>query len=239
MGRPRAATYEDQRLQIRQAAAALFAQRGYTAATMLEVAAASGVSKATLYHYFSDKHALLHDIASSHVARLEALVADPFGDAALRDPAQTTSRVTAGPQDRMRSLIVRFMQAYADARSEHRVLTEDVKFLEPQAREEVLQSQRRVVAAFGDAVSRCRPDLPDALHKPLAMLLFGMINWTFTWLQPEGVLNHESLGLIVADLFFGGLGAVAAPSREPSLSQSGLAAGSAVESQQAAVRPLT
>jgi TetR/AcrR family transcriptional regulator len=239
MARPRAATYEDQRLHILQAAASLFAQRGYTAATMQEVASASGVSKATLYHYFSDKHALLRDIASSHVARLEALVADPFGDAQPAHAAPLSLQVVSGPEERLRTLIVRFMQAYADARSEHRVLTEDVKFLEREAREEVLQSQRRVVAAFGGAVARCRPDLPDSLHKPLAMLLFGMINWTFTWLQPGGTLNHESLGLIVADLFFGGLGAVVAPSSEPSLSDGGLGAGTAVESQQAPVRPLT
>lgn len=212
MARPRSATYDDQRLQILHAAADLFARRGYTAATMAEVAAASGVSKATLYHYFHDKHALLHDIAATHVARLEALVADPFGSPA------TGARFVAGglgvdadPQVRLRALIGRFMQAYADARSEHRVLTEDVKFLEPTSREEVIQSQRRVVSAFAGAVADCRPDLPASLHKPLAMLLFGMINWTFTWLQPGRELDHQSLGPIVADLFFGGLGAVAPP----------------------------
>lgn len=212
MARPRAATYEEQRQQILGAAAALFAQRGYTAATMLEVAAASGVSKATLYHYFHDKHALLHDIAASHVARLEALAADPLGETGRPSTDHRLDGSVAGdPQVRLRALIARFMRAYADARSEHRVLTEDVKFLEPAAREEVIEAQRRVVRAFARAVAACRPDLPGSLHKPLAMLLFGMINWTFTWLQPGRELDHQSLGPIVSDLFFGGLGAVEAP----------------------------
>jgi TetR/AcrR family transcriptional regulator len=43
------------------------------------------------------------------------------------------------------------------------------------------------------------------------MLLFGMINWTFTWLQPGGPLTHQTLGPVVADLFFGGVDAVQAP----------------------------
>ena len=42
------------------------------------------------------------------------------------------------------------------------------------------------------------------------MLLFGMMNWMFTWLQPSGRLAYADMAPIVADLFFGGLGAVKA-----------------------------
>ena len=48
---------------------------------------------------------------------------------------------------------------------------------------------------------------------PLAMLLFGMINWMFTWLQPGGALTHAAMAPIVADLFRGGLSAVNVPRR--------------------------
>ena len=203
MARPRAATYDEQRAQILRAAAALFARRGYTAATLKEVASASGVSKATLYHYFSDKHALLEDIVRSHVARLERIAAES-------PPIQHAGQPRGAAEARLRSLIRRFMQAYADAQSEHRVLTEDVKFLDERAREAVLDGQRQVVAAFAQGIAACRPDLSADLHKPMAMLLFGMINWTFTWLRPDGTLSYAALGEMVADLFFGGLPAVAA-----------------------------
>ena len=57
-----------------------------------------------------------------------------------------------------------------------------------------------------------RPELRDAgLEKALAMLLFGMMNWMFTWLQPKGPLSHADMAPVVADLFFGGLAAVNAP----------------------------
>lgn len=198
MARPRAATYDDQRAQIAAAAAQLFASRGYTATTMNQVAAASGVGKATLYHYFSDKPGLLEHIASAHVARLEALVVEVQ---ALHLP----------PPRHLRTLVTRFMQAYAGAQHEHRVLTEDVKFLGPEARRAVEDGERRVVQAYADAVAAVRPGLAADLHKPLAMLLFGMINWTFTWLEPDGPLSHDTLGEVVADLWFGGLAAVGAP----------------------------
>ncbi len=199
MARPRSAGFANQLDQILAASARLFASRGYTATTMNDVAAACGVSKATLYHYVDDKQGLLAQIAAGHVARLETLVLDV---AARRLP----------PEARLRELIHRFMQAYASAEHQHRVLTEDVKFLGPAERERVLDGQRRVVSAFADTVAELRPDLGAAqLHKPLAMLLFGMINWTFTWLHAGGALSHETLAPMVVDLFFGGLPAVVAP----------------------------
>jgi AcrR family transcriptional regulator len=200
MARPRSAGFDGQREQILAAAAQLFATKGYTAATMNDVAAACGVSKATLYHYVRDKHGLLALITSSHVARLEALV-------------QAVSARGLPPQAHLQALIRHFMQAYASAEHEHRVLTEDVKFLAAPDREAVLAAQRRVVAAFATGVAACRPELRAAgLHTPLAMLLFGMINWTFTWLKADGALSHEALASVVTALFFGGLPAVTPPS---------------------------
>jgi Tetracyclin repressor-like, C-terminal domain len=69
-----------------------------------------------------------------------------------------------------------------------------------------------VVAGFADAVAALRPALREAaLAKPMTMLLFGMINWMFTWMKPEGALDYEALAPMVADLFLGGLPAVRLP----------------------------
>ncbi len=72
MARGRARGYDEQREQILARAARLFAQRGYTATSMNEVAEACGVSKPSLYHYVRDKHQLLVEIAESHIGRLVA-----------------------------------------------------------------------------------------------------------------------------------------------------------------------
>jgi TetR/AcrR family transcriptional regulator len=199
MARPRSAGFDGQRELMLAAAARVFATRGYTAATMQEVAAACGVSKPLLYHYVRDKHDLLAQITSTHVARLEALQAE-------------VAALHLAPEPHLRTLVLRFMQAYAGAEHEHRVLTEDVKFLADTQRTAVLDAQRRVVQAFAQAVAAARPEVATAsLHTPLAMLLFGMMNWTFTWLKPGGALDYDSLAPVVADLFFGGLGAVKMP----------------------------
>ena len=198
MPRTRAATYEVQREAILARAAELFAQRGYTATSMNEVALACGVSKAALYHYVTDKAELLAEIALDHVQRLERVVAE-------------VEAATTQPSDRLRQLILRFVQEYADARHQHRVLTEDVRFLDEAQQARILGAQRQVVEAFARAVAQVRPELAaSGLHKAITMLLFGMINWMFTWLRPDGPLTHEQMGPVVCDLFFGGLTAVRA-----------------------------
>ncbi|MBC8055213.1 MAG: TetR/AcrR family transcriptional regulator [Rhizobiales bacterium] len=204
MPRGRAPGYDTQREQILARAAELFARQGYTATSMNQVALACGVSKPSLYHYVRDKYQLLVEIAEDHVGRLKALVLEAQGK-------------PLDPKARVRELISSFLEAYADAQAAHRVLTEDVKFLEPTDRERVLDGQREVVAAFAEAIADTRPELrATELHKPLTMLLFGMMNWMFTWLQPGGKLTHAAMAPVVTDLFFGGLNAVRLPDAIPS-----------------------
>jgi TetR/AcrR family transcriptional regulator len=205
MPRGRAPGYDTQREEILAHAAALFARRGYPGTSMNEVAEACGMSKPALYHYVRDKYQLLVEIAQGHVARLLALV------------AEVDAEPLAAPE-RLRRLIERFVQEYASAQDAHRVLTEDVRFLEPADRNRVLADERRVIAAFADTLALIRPELRRAqLDKPLTMLLFGMINWMFTWVRPDGALTHEQMAPLVAQLFFGGLPAVHAPATRPPL----------------------
>jgi TetR/AcrR family transcriptional regulator len=202
MPRGRASGYDTQREQILARAADLFARQGYQGTSMNRVAEACGVSKAALYHYVADKYQLLVEIAEGHIDRLRALLDD--------EP----EAADVAPEVRLRELIARFMTAYADAQAQHRVLTEDVKFLKPADRRRILDGEREVVEAFARAVAAARPDLGAAgLQKPLTMLLFGMMNWMFTWLRPSGALAHADMTPVVADLFFGGLPAVRLPPR--------------------------
>lgn len=203
MARGRAPNYDGQRAAILQRAAELFAQSGYASTSMNAVAEACGCSKPTLYHYFRDKDALLASICDEHVLRLHAMVAE-------------VSTLALPPALALRELITRILAEYADAKHAHRVLTEDVRFLGANDRARILGREREVVAGFAQVVAVLRPDLQQAaLSKPLTMLLFGMINWMFTWLRPGGELDHAAMAPIVADLFIGGLASVTAPRALP------------------------
>jgi len=193
MARTRSATFDRQRDAMLAAAAQLFAERGYPGASIADVAAQCGVSKALLYHYYRDKEHVLFDMADRYVDRLVHLCTEACEPQLAAEAA-------------LRRLIERFMVAYENAGVFHRVLVQDVKYLSPVHRSRVRAKQRRVIEAFAQAVSAAAPDLAgDRLLKPVTMTLFGMMNWTFTWLRPEGPVGHSELAPVVADLFLGGV----------------------------------
>ena len=192
MARPRGEGFDRQRAAIRAQAARLFAEDGFARASMAAIAAACGVSKPLLYHYYRDKAALLFDVADSYVQRLLAIVAE-----VTAEPLE--------PEARLRELVRRFMAEYEHARHQHQVLVQDVKFLAEAERRQVAARQREVVDAFAAAIAAARPRRNEAsLRVPLAMILFGMINWTFTWLRAGGPLTYAHMADLVADLFLHG-----------------------------------
>jgi AcrR family transcriptional regulator len=206
MARTKAASFDAQRAAIRDAAARLFADKGYASASIADLARACGISKALMYHYYRDKEDLLADVAMSYVDRLASIVDEV---AALRLP----------PAAHLRRLIAAFMAEYEHSAARHRVLVQDVKYLERAHRSRVLARQRRVVDGFAAVIAPLAPETSrTALAKPLTMILFGMINWTFTWLKDRGPLTYSDMAPLVADLFLGGIGRVrhdAAPSARP------------------------
>jgi AcrR family transcriptional regulator len=74
--RPRRPAAERRR-EILTAARALFAERGYQAATTRDLAAAADVNDALIYRYFPDKKAILAALADEAVAVFQALPAPP------------------------------------------------------------------------------------------------------------------------------------------------------------------
>ena len=73
-------------------------------------------------------------------------------------------------------------------------------------RELILNRQRDVVAAVTRALRRAYPGRLDAQNQTaVTMMLFGMINWTFTWLRPGGPLSYDAFADEVIALLERGL----------------------------------
>ncbi len=193
MARGRSAGYDDQRAAILAQAARLFARNGFVATSMNQVAEASGLSKAAVYHYFRDKYALLIEIAEGHVRQ-------------LLDVVEEVEQEHPDCKERLPLLIQRFVLEYGSAQDAHRVLTEDVRFLDQPDRDRILGIEREIVARFARGIAATRPELDQRnLTKPLAMLLFGMINWLFTWFKSDPSLDYTALAPLVTDLFLHGV----------------------------------
>ena len=147
MARTRAPDHESQREQILELAAAKFAQTSYPSTSMSDLAAASGTSKARLYHYYESKEAILFDLLDRYTKRLMLIIAEVEGASQRRG---LTERETFA------ELIRAFLSEYETSHSRHVALLNDVKYLVDAQREVILNRQRDVVAAFARQLGRVR-----------------------------------------------------------------------------------
>lgn len=208
MARPKSATHDIKRDAILDIAAQCFADRSYPAASMNEIATACGTSKARLYHYYDSKEAILFDLMDRYTQRLLSLIA-------LTDA--TAQRRNLDDRAALHELIRAFLQEYESSATRHVALLNDTQFLSDvpddslgspaiSPRELILNRQRDVVAAVTRALRRAYPGRLNATNQTaITMMLFGMINWTFTWLRPGGPISYVAFAEEVIALLEKGL----------------------------------
>jgi AcrR family transcriptional regulator len=197
MARPKSSQHDLKRDEILDVAAQCFAERSYPSASMNDIAAACGTSKARLYHYYESKEAILFDLLDRYTQRLLAMI----GQAEA-----TAHRRNLDDRAALHELVRGFMEEYEHSATRHVALLNDTKFLGPAQRELILDRQRDVVSAVTRFLRRAYPDRVDEKNQtPVAMMLFGMINWTFTWLRPGGPLSYGAFAEQVIEMLEGGL----------------------------------
>ncbi len=197
MARPKSDSFEQKRDDILNHAAACFAATSYPAASMNDIAAASGTSKARLYHYYGAKEAILFDLLDRYTQRLLSLIGQVEA---------TAQRRNLDDRAALHELVRSFLAEYESSATRHVALLNDTKFLNPAQRDIILNRQRDVVAAVTRFLRRAYPNRVQAGNQAaIAMMLFGMINWTFTWLKPGGTMSYAQFAQEVIALLDKGL----------------------------------
>jgi AcrR family transcriptional regulator len=199
MARPKSSQHELKRDEILDVAAQCFADRSYPAASMNDIAAAGGTSKARLYHYYESKEAILFDLLDRYTQRLLAIIGQAEATAQRRDLDDRAA---------LHELVRSFLQEYENSATRHVALLHDTQFLGEAQRDLILNRQRDVVSAVTRFLRRAYPSRVSVANQtPVAMMLFGMINWTFTWLRPAGPMSYTAFAEEVIGMLEHGLAA--------------------------------
>lgn len=194
MARIRAADYSDKRNALLQVAARLFARDGFDRTSISGIAEAAEVSKALLYHYYASKDALLFDIIHEHLLDLVAQV-------------EAADDATLPPEEHLQTLIAAILFAYRDADTMHKVQINELDKLAAEQQRVIRGLERKLVAIVARALVRLNPDLADqgeALLKPIAMSLFGILNWSYLWFRDDRPISRETYAQLVTRLFVDG-----------------------------------
>jgi AcrR family transcriptional regulator len=193
MTRKRADDYEDKKRLILKRAAAIIARKGFEGATMMDVAKACNASKSHIYHYFLSKEELLYAIVHEHIAQqtseLRRIVA-------MALPAE----------QRFARFVESFMEGAARSRNEHLMLMNDVKFLARAQRERIREMEIELTRLLEQLLCEMNPKVTDdpQVRKPYALLLFGMMIWTFSWFHKGGHITPRELARRITELYGSG-----------------------------------
>ncbi|WP_158816649.1 TetR/AcrR family transcriptional regulator [Methylocapsa sp. S129] len=192
MARARANNYDHKRRAILDRSAELFSEHGYDRASMNKIAIACGVSKANLYHYYTDKDELLFDVIRFHLEELLQVV-------------EAADQPGLAPKERLRQLVAALLEAYRDADAQHSVQISSMRFLSDERQTELKNMERNLVGTFSDAVSAVAPQINGStLLKPVTMSLFGMINWHYLWFKSPGPVTRADYAELVTQLIVDG-----------------------------------
>jgi AcrR family transcriptional regulator len=184
------ARYDRRQAEVIEAAARLFAERGYHATSMQDLTQATGLAAGGLYHYIGSKEQLLFRICDELLEPLleqaRAIVAEP-----------------APAAEQLRRL-VRAWLAHVATHRDHMAVFAQVRHAierEPQWRE-VRRQRKAFEQLLDDVLARGEHDGTMAFaDRGLALLaLLGMVNHTATWLKPRGRLSPEQIADGYCDL---------------------------------------
>jgi TetR/AcrR family transcriptional regulator, cholesterol catabolism regulator len=191
------APYLARREEIIQAAAHVFRDRGFEAATLRDVAAALGTDRASLYYYVGSKEELLQEIVRQALGR----------DIAT---AEAVKRSRASSREKIGSLITAMVSSYADNYPHMSVYIEDLGRISRQdsewstdviARTRAYESLVHTILREGQRDGTLRKDLSVEL---CALGLFGMINWMHRWYRPSIKWSPEEVANTYTEIFMSG-----------------------------------
>lgn len=198
MARTQATDYDERKDAIVEAAAALFASRGFNGASVADIADRCKTSKSLIYHYYQSKEDILYDVMISHVR-------------ALAEAAGEAMAGVAPAERKLRDLTHRFMALYVGAANRHKVLLNDLDKLPRARRAEIVAVQRGLIDGVRGLLCEIEPALAikSGAGFAAAMLFFGAINWTHTWFDPSGAIDAPALADMAVDMTLKGLRGIA------------------------------
>ncbi len=168
----------------------------------MDGAGACKLSRGALYHYFDSKEAILFAILDAHIREMIEHV--------------ETAVAAGGPTlTQCQNVIRAIVEVNAKSPHEQRVLIHDLSFLNEDEQQAIKNLERQLVDIVTDLLVRLDAEgrIVRRTKKIYTMILFGIINYTYTWYDPKGGMGPQDFADTAVDLFLHGFapGGIAKP----------------------------
>jgi AcrR family transcriptional regulator len=185
--------YDDRLDRLAGIAAHVFAAKGFHQTSMRDLARETGMSLAGMYHYVRGKHELLF------------LIQERCFRAVLEG-----ARGAIGPDGDATERLGRFIRHHVLFFTEHmpemKVLSHEAESVAPEHKRHVDALKQEYVDILVGLLDDCAhgADVSDD-RRVAAYGLFGMMNWIYTWYDPDGSVTPTDLADQFTTLFLHGI----------------------------------
>lgn len=196
-------TYVQKREEILQAAARVFLRLGYWATKLSDVASEAGMDRASLYYYYASKDDLFHDLSS------RAVIGNIEATKELAESATLTA-----PEKLAKAIEILMVSFEANYPYMYVLVREDVSRwrAEDRAANEWVDKVHQWSQTYFDLLRRIinegiesdefNSQLPSGV---LAHCVIGMLNYSYTWFEPNGVLSAAEIAAGMSKTVLAGL----------------------------------
>ncbi len=178
------------RLQIEDAASALFRERGYAATSIRDIAQALHIQGPSLYAHVASKEDVLWSIVVRAADRFNSEV----GPRAAREQA-------AG--DRLRDMIRGHVAVVTSSQKDAAVFLHEWRFLSDDRRADIARRRDAYEALFRTVISEGMDtgEFRQVDSRLTAMAILSALNGIATWYRPDGPLTADQIADQHANLF--------------------------------------
>jgi len=185
----------ERKLEIRSKAAEVFAEHGFDRASIRDLAKAADMSLAGLYYYYRGKDEILFDIQFQSFQTLLGIHAEAL--AGVTDPTRKLERVIGA-----------HCAFFASHLAEMKVMSREAEQLDGEFAKEVGELRRRyvrLVKGILDEIAAQKGLTPEAPTETAVFLLFGMMNWMYTWYDRDRDGEPHVIAKQISRIFLNGV----------------------------------
>jgi TetR/AcrR family transcriptional regulator, cholesterol catabolism regulator len=160
------------------------AVRGYDSVSIRDVAEELGMSKGTVIHHYSSKDRMLEQVHSQYMVKR------------LQEAYLILERLTE-PAEQLAGMILQNLLAMQlDYDATVAFAREIVRFASEDIMEDVRKMRREYFQLMHDILLRGMQDGVFRREDPtiVSLQIFGMVNWSWTWMRRDGSWRAEELG---------------------------------------------
>jgi len=182
------------RASILDAAVQLFAEYGYHASPLRDIARIAGIQAASIYHHYPSKQALLVEIMQTYMQL-------------LNNSTERIMREHTDPQQQLHEVIANHIRMHTTYKAEFFILDTEIRSLEGESRPFILSLRHKYEALLQDIL---HAGMEQSLFHPCdvkitSYAIIAMCTQVASWFRPDGRLSVQQVIAIYRQLITEGV----------------------------------